>query len=297
MTTQNDNITRMIQNDENTLREGDPDLMKESQSQPVNIQTSTASLDYLSRHIHPYSTHYDPSSFLFVPLSLNDKDGRTHVVSEAIKEIFRQELCFEDIENMTKLFYNKAFLDKTLDVFLRSHDDPHASRFAKWVVTKLTGSSLWNDDCQMRSKEPVILAQSIRHVVHDRSSAHVAAWHSPKRATYDIGRHFQLDECRVWMRLHFWAMRESRILTKSPSFADYYVRFIAHFVRVYESTAPPFARESLRWSEDPSNIEEYIANGREMKGVLGLSLKEAKDQLPRSELQDVEWPYHRLSRE
>ena len=30
--------------------------------------------------------------------------------------------------------------------------------------------------------------------------------------------------------------------------SHYYVRFIAHFVSVYERTAPQFARESARWS-------------------------------------------------
>jgi hypothetical protein len=46
------------------------------------------------------------------------------------------------------------------------------------------------------------------------------------------------------MRLHFWAMRSVGIFERSPSFAAYYVKFIAHFVSVYERTAPPFARES-----------------------------------------------------
>ena len=40
------------------------------------------------------------------------------------------------------------------------------------------------------------------------------------------------------MRLHFWAMRETGIVEQSPSFAEYYVKFIAHFVSVYERSAP-----------------------------------------------------------
>ena len=133
---------------------------------------------------------------------------------------------------------------------------------------------------------------------HDRSSAHFAAWHSPKRSPEKWGDHFKLDECRVWMRLHFWAAREAGIFDNSPAFADYYVKFIGHFVSVYERTAPPFARESARWSANPDNIERYIENGRTMSDVLGLSLDEALAQLPEAErgysgssAQVLKWPY------
>ena len=78
----------------------------------------------------------------------------------------------------------------------------------------------------------------------------------------------------------------------SPSFADYYVRFIGHFVRVYESTAPAFARDSLRWSADPRNMEKYLANGRRMTDVMGLSLDEAEKQIPEHEANDFVWPYN-----
>jgi hypothetical protein len=44
--------------------------------------------------------------------------------------------------------------------------------------------------------------------VNDRSSAHFAAWHSPKRPAEDVGVHFQLNDARAWMRLMFWAGRE-----------------------------------------------------------------------------------------
>ena len=42
-------------------------------------------------------------------------------------------------------------------------------------------------------------------VVHDRSTAHFAAWHCPKREDTKVGDHFKLDDCRIWLRLHFWA--------------------------------------------------------------------------------------------
>jgi hypothetical protein len=56
------------------------------------------------------------------------------------------------------------------------------------------------------------------------------------------------------------------------------VRFIGHFVRVYESSAPAFASDSLRWSADPSNIQTYIQNGRRMNDVLGLQLEQAESK-------------------
>jgi hypothetical protein len=98
------------------------------------------------------------------------------------------------------------------------------------------------------------------------------------------------------MRLHFWAMRESGVLAKSPSFADYYVRFIGHFVAVYESSAPMFARESFRWSGDSKNIDTYIQSGRHMTDVLGLSLEGAEQQLQEDEANDFEWPYNQEER-
>lgn len=63
-----------------------------------------------------------------------------------------------------------------------------------------------------------------------------------------------LPDARVWMRLNFWSLRESGLWDRSPSFAQYYVKFIGHFISIYERTAPQFARESARWSTDPKNI-------------------------------------------
>merc|ERR1712137_191448 len=180
----------------------------------------------------------------------------THFPSQGSRYLMEEEVTLEDLKKVTHKFYELAFQDKTLDKFIRSHSDPHGDRFAKWIHQKLGGSTVWDEDRASRGRGCP---------VHDRSSAHVAAWYSPKRPAAERGEHFQLDDCRTWMRLHFWALRESGLMEKSPSFADYYVRFIGHFVRVYESTAPPFARDSLRWSADPKNIEEYIRNGRQMK--------------------------------
>jgi hypothetical protein len=38
------------------------------------------------------------------------------------------------------------------------------------------------------------------------------------------------------MRLMFWSAREEGLL-ESPTFTDWFTRFIAHFIRVYERNA------------------------------------------------------------
>ena len=198
------------------------------------------------------------------------------------------------IRDFTDRFYEKAFADPVLDRFIREHDDPHGARFADWVAEKFGDGTPWTDERRTRKTCP--FATQNGHTLetpHDRSSAHFAAWHSPKREPAKFGSHFKLDDCRVWMRLHFWALRESGVVDRSPSFAEYYVKFIGHFVSVYERQAPPFARESFRWSADPANTQRYLANGNRMEdGVVGVFGNRALAALPASERNsDGNWPY------
>jgi len=278
-----------IQHEVELFRTSDPDLQAEEVS--LRAKDNGNSKTFQGKPITSA-----PLPYQFVPLTMGG-GGRTHVVSEGSRQLIEEEVTLDQLQRMTELFYEKAFQDPTLDKFIRNHDDPHGARFAKWIHQKLGGSTVWDDDRRTRDRTPVKLAHGIQHVVHDRSSAHAAAWYSPKRPAEEVGRHFELDECRVWMRLHFWAMRESGLMESSPSFADYYARFIGHFVRVYESTAPMFARESLRWSADPKNIETYIQNGRRMTDVMGLSLLEAEEQIPEDEANDFLWPYNQTDPE
>ena len=231
--------------------------------------------------------------FRFIPLRMGGNGG-THKPSPATRELLDSEVSYEDIKSMTDKFYEIAFQDATIDKFIRSHTDPHGTRFAKWIHQKLTGSHVWDRDRQNRDLTPHEVAGGRTVVVSDRTSAHVAAWYSPKRPSREVGRHFNLEECRIWMRLHFWAMRESGMVEKSPTFADYYVRFIGHFVAVYERTATQFARDSFRWSANPKNIERYIKNGRKMNDVIGVRYTKALNQLPESELYG-DWPYTEYS--
>lgn len=98
------------------------------------------------------------------------------------------------------------------------------------------------------------------------------------------------------MRLHFWSAREEGLLD-DPAFADYYVRFIGHFVSVYERTAPPFARESMRWSSDPANTQRYQDAGNAMPDIMGMDPRQAALTLPPDEraytgsVAGNAWPY------
>lgn len=266
---------KSLKQEEEQLRQSDADLQSESLSPTKNNNVDASTITSSS------------SSSPYIPLAL---EGRTHVVSLGSQSLMRS-VTLDDLRRMTALFYEKAFQDETLDRFIHSHDDPHGERFATWIHQKLSGSSLWDANRRQRQSKPTPVAGGTV-LVHDRTSAHVAAWHSLKRPPQEVGRHFTLEEARVWMRLHFWALRESGLMQKSPAFADYYVRFIAHFVRVYERTAPVFARDSLRWSANPHNIQTYIDNGRKMKDVLGLSLDQAEEQIPEKEANDFVWPYN-----
>mmetsp|Transcript_17615 Transcript_17615/g.42878 ORF Transcript_17615/g.42878 Transcript_17615/m.42878 type:complete len:352 (+) Transcript_17615:168-1223(+) len=291
---------------ENDLRNGDNDLLEESKPTTDNNPPTSSDDSVKVAAVCPFSgqtmesttssTSNQPSShatyYQYIPLRMGGRGG-THLPSEGSRKLFDNgEVTLDDLERMTSTFYDLAFQDKTIDKFIRSHDDPHGPRFAKWIHQKLTGSQVWDIDRQSRDLTPHEVAGGRTAVVHDRSSAHAAAWYSPKRPPSEVGRHFKLDECRVWMRLHFWAMRLSGIVEQSPSMADYYVRFIGHFVSVYEGSATKFARESFRWSNNTNNISKYLEDGRQMNDILGVNFWEAAKDLTEDELEDDDWPYY-----
>lgn len=273
---------------ENELRSSDGDLLDE-QILPYPQNSSSRGNEHPSKE-STSDTRNESFDYRYVPLRMGGNGG-THVPSEGSRALIEKEISLHDLLTMTNKFYEMAFQDYTLDKLIRSHHDPHGSRFAKWIHQKLTGSDLWDQDRRTRDLTPVEVAGGRTAVVHDRTSAHAAAWYSPKRPQREVGRRFNLEECRVWMRLHFWAMRESGVVDKSPTFADYYVRFIGHFVAVYERSATRFARESFRWSADPANTDKYIQDGRKMKDVLGVPPSTAARDLPEEERNDNEWPY------
>jgi hypothetical protein len=296
VTTTNHHTTKVTEA-EQELRQHDPDLLAEFETKPNEAASDPTKhlnigANNNNSNNNANNTNNKEYPYRYIPLTM-DENGRTHLVSNEAKALFESnEVTMADLQEMTNFFYDKAFQDVTLDTFIRSHDDPHGDRFAKWIHQKLTGSRVWDEERAQRDTTPITLARGMHHIVHDRSSAHAAAWYSAKRPAVQVGRHFQLDEARVWMRLHFWALRSVGLHHRSPTFCDYYLRFIGHFVRVYENTAPAFARDSWRWSADPANIERYIAQGRVMTDVLGLSVEEAEAHLPEAEANDSFWPYH-----
>ena len=204
------------------------------------------------------------------------------------------------VRAFTSRFYEYAFQDPRLDKFLRERGPFHGERFANWISEKMGAGTPWTAERRTRSVCPFSAHGHEFESAHDRSSAHFAAWHSPKRDPEDWGKHFKLDDCRIWMRLHFLAARETGCFADAGAgavFEDYYVRLIAHFVSVYERSAPPFAREAARWGRDRANIDAYVARGRTMPDVADTSPR-ALDALPAdervytgSDARPKRWPY------
>eukprot|EP00035_Acanthoeca_spectabilis_P018513 m.394080 g.394080 ORF g.394080 m.394080 type:complete len:249 (+) comp16766_c0_seq18:6643-7389(+) len=192
---------------------------------------------------------------------------------------------------ITSGFYAKMFRDKHLDQFVRSHKDPHAARLADWIAEQMGGGTPWTDELRVRKPHTVKLARGGRIVVRDRQSAHHAAWNSPKRSHQHVGQRFTLQDSRIWMRLMFWSAREVGAFsgTVGEAFERWFVPFIAHYVRIYNSAAPKFAREAARWSLDSAAIDEYL-EVRTMTDVLEVSDYGAHYLIPADE-RNSRWPY------
>lgn len=203
------------------------------------------------------------------------------------------------LRRFTASFYKKCFADPDVDKFIRKHSDPHGERFACWIAEKFGDGTPWTDERSTRPQDVMAIGPHVHEVAFDRSSAHFAAWHSPKREPHKIGQHFKPDDARVWMRLHFWAARESGLFEpQHAAFMDYYMRFIGHFISIYSSKSPPFTRESARWSANPRNIAEYLASGNHMSDVIDKPVDEALAKLPADERMYTgsshpkpSWPY------
>eukprot|EP00494_Astrolonche_serrata_P023338 UN23596 len=136
------------------------------------------------------------------------------------------------------------------------HDNAvdHGKRLADWIIEKMGGEGTpWSDSGRYGQ----------------RQSTHFKAWNSPARDPKVRGEHFKLDDCRVWMRLHFWAFREVG-LAKHDHFWKWYVSFIGHFIRVYETRAVRFAQESAAWSKNKANIKKYRDQKHQMLDVIGV---------------------------
>lgn len=216
--------------------------------------------------------------------------GRTHHANADTLRLIQKVGGLPKLRQFTELFYQKCFADPHVDKFIRSHDDPHGERFASWICEKFGSGTPWTDERRNRRATRLQVGHEVVEVAYDRSSAHFAAWHSPKREPHKWGQHFKLEDARVWMRLHFWAAREVGLFDEHSEFMEYYVRFIGHFIRVYSSASPPFTRESVRWSADVSNTQRYLSAGNTMTDLLGNQLELSLMSLPVEE-RASSWPY------
>ena len=230
-----------------------------------------------------------------VPLSMTTSG---HHPTQTTRSLLAEAGGLAGIRQFTEAFYLKVFADQHLDAFFRDRADPHALRLAHWICEKLGDGAPWTNERAGRQVCSFMAHGKEFKSPTDRSSAHFAAWHSPKRKPGDFGRRFTLADCRVWLRLHFWAMQETGVPARAPSFYAYYLRFIAHFVSVYEWSAPRFVRESERWCRDPENTERYLANGRRMEESLYvMTTSEALQHLPPEERHAPDdWPYDGVER-
>ena len=273
----------------------DDDIKQEIQALAnLNVSNSTSTTKVPSSSSSSSSSSLSSFSFTDLPLNWQPNQGG-HSPSQQLQNLLSEVGGPAAIKSFTSAFYKKAFLDPQLDQFIRDHDDPHGERFADWIVEKFSGDEVWTRKLQKRQTCPFSSHGHTFQTPHDRSSAHYAAWHSPKRLPGTFGDHFKLDDARVWMRLHFWALRETGGFERSPSFANYYVKFIGHFVSIYERSATQFARESARWSESEENTSNYLStNPRRMPNVIGLKYSLAIKQLPAEERDgnnNGQWPY------
>jgi len=219
-----------------------------------------------------------PEAMKLVPLNVSDG---AHRPNQQTRRLLRAIGGLQTLRRFTVLFYQKCEVDPHLDQFIRRHTDPHAERFALWIMEKFGEGTPWTHELRVRKTDRMRIGGQVYEVSYDRSSAHFAAWHSPKRPEDKQGERFKPHDARVWMRLHFWAAREVGLFEPQHSaFMDYYTRFIGNFISVYSSKSPPFTRESARWSADPRNIECYRASGNRMADVLEKPVEEALLGIP-----------------
>ena len=105
---------------------------------------------------------------------------QAHAANAATRRLV-EDVGLEKLEAFTTRFYEKAFADPKLDAFIRDHGEPHAKRFAAWIFEKLGGGNVWTAERRTRKMCPFSAHGQDFMSAHDRSSAHFAAWHSPKR--------------------------------------------------------------------------------------------------------------------
>ena len=83
-------------------------------------------------------------------------------------------------------------------------------------------------------------------------------------------------------------------------FQDWYCRFLAHFVRIYENSAPLFVHNELMWSADIQNTQKYLEDLKKgshgMDDIIGLlnpqrAIKKLSKEEQAWARTNSKWPY------
>ena len=102
-----------------------------------------------------------------------------------------------------------------------------------------------------------------------REPMHREAWLSTARAPEKRGVPFKLDDCRVWIRLQFWAVHDCG-LGKHRAFMRWYAEFLGYFVQLYEVKAKDYVVEDSYWAAQPGVIDRYFKAGNKMEDIVGV---------------------------
>ena len=159
------------------------------------------------------------------------------------------------IREICTRFYARAFVDMKLKEFFFNFDGAtsHAFRLANWIIEHMGGEGKpWFESGRWMSRE----------------ASHTEAWGNERREPELRGVPFKLIDCRVWIRLHFWAVRECG-LAGHESFMRWYVTFLSYFVQIYEITAKEYVQQDSQWSGDKNNTKNYLSNGYRMVDLMG----------------------------
>lgn len=239
-----------------------------------------------------------PFSVKRVPLATS---GNTHIVSEPTKILLEEIGGNATLLRITSRFYPTMFRDKQLSKFVTDETEPHPERLADWITEKMSGEPVWSgklhkrkgNEARDRSSAHFKAWNSPKRGRYERGEHFMlddaVMW---MRLMFWAVREEGLDTVTV-------KVEKKKKTTSPPQLAEgagggeggesaaaaetmsetaqvespfmtWYIQFVAHFIRVYERRAVPYAREAAEWSLDPSNIARYEKDGWLMKDIAGV---------------------------
>ncbi|ETW02434.1 hypothetical protein H310_05947 [Aphanomyces invadans] len=203
----------------------------------------------------PFHSHAAaPIASITTPVDLVVRNS-TFITTDTSASLLRDIGGGDKIRECCTRFYAHAFLDSQLKPFFFEDDGAtaHGHRLANWIIEKMGGEGKpWTDSGRLGM----------------RQRSHSKAWNCVKRHESVRGDHFNLVDARTWMRIHFWAARECR-LHRHEAFWRWYIRFLQHFIAVYERRAVPYANDDANWSKKQSNLDAYIQSNHTMLDLHG----------------------------